>query len=137
MNKFSEMVTRSLQIAATLSTGQSSTALLDMTSYKKAMFQVVASKPIDATTFAGHLTVTVYESSASTWNGAVATAMTSFTGTASCTSNTVGNKFFEVNDFDMSINNSKRYLGLYVAAWTKTDMFAIVERYRGDHEPLE
>jgi len=137
MNKFSEMVTRSLQIAATLSTGQSSTALLDMAPYKKAMFQVVASKPIDATTFDGHLTVTVYESSASTWNGAVATAMTSFTGTASCTSDTVGNKFFEVNDYDMSINNSKRYLGLYVASWTKTDMFAIVERYRGDHEPLE
>jgi hypothetical protein len=137
MNKFSEMVTRSLQIAATLTSGQSSTALLDMSPYKKAMFQVVASKPIDATTFVGNITVTVYESTASTWNGAVATAMTSFTGTAACTSGASGNKFFEVNDYDMSVNNSKRYLGLYVSAWTNTDMVAIVERYRGDHEPLE
>lgn len=137
MNKFSEMVTRSLQIAASLTTGESSSALLDMSPYKKAMFQAVANKPLDNTTFVGNITVTVYESTASTWNGAVATAMTSFTGTDSCTSGSEGNKFFEINDYDMSINNSRRYLGLYVSAWTKTDMVAIVERYRKDHEPAE
>lgn len=137
MNKFSEMVTRSLQLAATLTTGQSSTALLDMSPFKKAMFQVVASKPIDATTFVGNITVTVYESTASTWNGAVATAMTSFVSTAACTSGAAGNVFMELNDYDMSINNSKRYVGFYAAAWTKTDMFGIVERYRRDNEPAE
>lgn len=137
MNKFSEMVTRSLQAAVTLSTGVSSTNLLDMSPYKKFMVQGVASKPIDATTFVGNITVTVYESTAATWNGAVATALTSFVGTAAATSAQAGDVFLEVNDYDMSCNSAHRYLGFYMAAWTKTDMFGIVERYRGDKEPLE
>lgn len=137
MNKFTEMVTSSVQIAATLTSAQSSTALLDMSPYDKVIVQGLASKPIDATTFVGNITVTVYESTASTWNGAVATALTSYTKTAVCTSGTVGNIRVEVRQDELSINNSKRYVGVRMAAWTNTDMFAIVERYRGNYEPLE
>jgi hypothetical protein len=137
MNKFTEMVTSSVQIAATLTSAQSSSALLDFSPYGKAIVQGLASKPIDATTFVGNITVTIYESTASTWNGAVATAMTSFTKTAACTSGAVGNVRVEIRADELSINNSKRYIGVRMAAWTNTDMFAIVERYRGNYEPLE
>ncbi len=137
MNKFTEMVTSSVQIAATLTSAQSSTNLLDFSPYDKFVVQGLASKPIDATTFVGNITVTVYESTASTWNGAVATAMTSFVKTAACTSGAVGNVRVEIRADELSINNSKRYIGLRMAAWTNTDMFAIVERYRGNYEPLE
>lgn len=137
MNKFAEMVTSSLQIAGTLTTGLSSTNLLDMQPYRYAVVQALASKPIDATTFVGNITVTVYESTAATWNGAVATAMTSYTKTAACTSGSVGNVRVEIPAYDMSVNGGHRYLGVRMAAWTKTDMFCIVERGGADWEPVE
>lgn len=137
MNKFTEMVTSSLQIAATVTTAQSSTSLLDMQPYRRAVVQALASKPIDATTFVGNITVTLYESTASTWNGAVATALTSFVKTAACTSGTVGNIRVEIQDYEMSVNIGKRYLGARMAAWTGTDMFCIVERHGADYEPVE
>jgi len=137
MNKFTEMITASLQIAKTVTTGISSTALLDMMPYKKAMVLVTANKPLDATGSAGCITATVYESSAATWNGAVATAMTSFVGTVACNSTTAGFIKLEVNDYDMSINETKRYIGVRVAAHTATDIVCIVQQYRGDNEPLE
>lgn len=137
MNKFTEMVTSSVQVAATLTTAQSSTSLLDMKHFGKAIIQGLASKPIDATTFVGNITVTLYESTASTWNGAVATALTSFTKTAACTSGSIGNVRVEINDYDLSVNGGHRYLGARMAAWTKTDMFLIVERFPSDYEPVE
>lgn len=131
------MITASLQIASTLTTGVSSTNLLDMMPYKKSMVLVAANKPLDATGASGCITATVYESSAATWNGAVATAMTAYVATATCNSTTAGFIKIEVNDYGMSINATKRYIGVRVAAHTATDITCIVQRYRGDNEPLE
>lgn len=137
MNKFTEMVTTSVQMSNTLTSALSSTVLLDMSAFKKYIAPVVAAKPSDNTTFTGNLTVTIYESTAATWNGAVATAMTSFVATATCNSGTTGYVIQEVDDFKMSANDGKRYLGAYAQAWTKTAMSLVVERYREDVEPSE
>lgn len=137
MQKFTEMITSSVEIAKTVTTGISSTNLLDMRNYKKLVANVVALKPLDATGSVLNLTVTLYESTASTWNGAVATALTNFVGTAAVYSGSNGVVRVELNDYDMSINNSKRYIGLKTTCWTATDQVAIVERYRADNEPVE
>lgn len=129
------MVTSSAAMA-TLTSGMS-TSLFDMSLYKKGIFQVVASKPYDATTFSGNITVTVYESTASTWNGAVATAITATVKTATINSSTLGHAVVEMNDYDMSCNSAHQWVGAYVSAWTSTDFSIVVERYRGDVEPLE
>lgn len=137
MQKFTEMITSSVEIAKTVTTGISSTNLLDMRNYKKLVANVVALKPLDATGSVLNLTVTLYESTASTWNGAVATALTNFVATSAVYSGSNGVVRIELNDYDMSINNSKRYVGLKTACWTATDQVAIVERYRADNEPVE
>lgn len=137
MQKFTEMVTASVQISKTVTTGISSSALLDMYNYKKLVANVVALKPLDATGSVLNLTVTLYESSASTWNGAVATAMTNFVATKAVYSGSDAYVRLELNDYDMSINNDKRYIGIRTACWTATDQVAIVERYRADNEPVE
>ena len=137
MNKFTEMVTSSVQVAKTVTTGISSTNLLDMQQYCKAIFNVVALKPLDATGSVLNLTVTVYESTASTWNGAVATAMTNFVGTAAVYSGSNGVVRLELNDYEMSTNQGKRYIGFKTACWTATDQVGIVERYKSDYEPVE
>jgi hypothetical protein len=138
MNKFTEMVTASVQVAKTVTTGVSSSALLDMSLYKKAIINVIANKPLDATGTAGNLSVTIYESTASTWNGAVAKTNSVLTDkTSSCYSASTGYVRYEINDYDLTINSGYRYVGFKTAMWTATDMMAIVERYRADNEPLE
>lgn len=138
MNKFTEMVTASIQMAKTVSTGLSSTALLDMRNYKKIIFNVIANKPLDATGTAGNLTVTVYESTASTWNGAVAKTTSALTDkTSSCYSGSTGYVRYEINDYDLTINSGYRYVGFATSMWTATDMMCVAERYRADNEPVE
>jgi hypothetical protein len=136
MNKVREMITSSLQVAASLSTAKSSINLLDMQHYQKAVVTCVCNKPMDDTTVNFPMTATIYQSTAATWNGAVAVALPAYSGTAACSSATSGWKQFEIDVKDLTINSDYRYLGAYVQAWTKTDMTVIVERYRGNYEPL-
>jgi hypothetical protein len=137
VEKIFEGMTCSLQIAKTVTTGISSTTLLDMAPYKKAAVLVMANKPLDATGSSGCITATVYESSTATWNGAVATAMTNYVQTVSCNSTTEGFIKIEVNDFGLSSNTTKRYIGVRVAAHTATDITCVVLRKNADNEPLQ
>ena len=136
MDKFIEKCTSSLQIAASLTVAQSSSALLDMQNYHKCIITCMANKPMDDTTVVFPITVTIYESTAATWNGAVAVALPAYSGTAACNSATSGWKQFEVDVKDLTINSDMRYIGVRFAAWTKTDMMCIVERFRGRNEPV-
>jgi hypothetical protein len=135
--KFTEMVSYSLQVASTLSLAQSSSDLLDMSLYEKAIISCVVNKPLDVTTANFPITVTIYESTASTWNGAVAVALPAFSGTAACSSASTGWKQFEVDVKDLTLANNMRYIGARVACWTKSDMTVIVERYNASYEPVD
>jgi len=137
MNKFKEAVTASLQIAKTVTTGVSSSGLLDMRDWGKAVFEVVGV----AHTSTAVMTATVYESTASTWNGAVAKAMTTTLFQATATANTLtsGLARIEVDEKDMSVNSDYRYLGCYVDVDDNlaTGVTAVVKRTRGNWEPAE
>jgi hypothetical protein len=136
MEKFTEMVTATMAMINTaVSSGMSSSALVDMQRCKKAVFTVVASRPLTYTSQVDAFTVSSYESTASTWNGAVATVMT---GTVSVVTGSISSAGvllrMEINDYDLM--EGRRYAGFYIANNTNTNVCAIIEQSRGDNEPL-
>lgn len=135
MNKFTEAVSKSLQIAKTVTTGLSSTNLLDMRDFGKAVFTVAGV----AHTSSAVMTCTIYESTATTWNGAVAKAMTTTSFRATASASTVGGVLrIEVDEKDMDADNDYRYLGCYVDVDDDlaTGVTAVVDRLRKDWEPV-
>jgi hypothetical protein len=100
----------------------SSSALVDMSEHGR--FVAIVSQGVATT--AGVITVSLYESTASTWAGAVATEITaSITTGASQT----GSRFITVDLNAESISAGKRYIGLYVTkADTASALSAVVGR---------
>jgi hypothetical protein len=132
--KFTEGVTTSLQVAPTASTGISSSGLLDMKLYEKAVIEVMTHRLPDGKG-EGVGSVTVYESDVSTWS-ASATIITASVATCSITSASDAVMQLEVRVPEMSVNNEyKRYIGAYVAMPTSTVFTANVKRWHGSYNP--
>lgn len=113
--KVTEELTISQAVTPTVSAAVSSSALVDMQDYRKFVAEV--SKGV--TTTAGSLVVTIYESTASTWNGAVAVLLSTST-----VATVTGSAYLENVEIDVSaITEGKRYLGVYV---TQTDTASAV-----------
>jgi hypothetical protein len=110
--KLTEELTLSSAIVPTASlVAASSSTLVDMSEYGR--FVAVISQGVATT--AGVITVSLYESTASTWAGAVATQITaSITTGASQT----GSRFITIDLAADAISDGKRYVGVYV---TKAD----------------
>lgn len=108
--KITEQVTFSEAIYPQVSAGISSSTLFDMKDYGR--FAAVCSH--GTATTASTFVVKVYESSAATWAGAVATLLSTTTVSIA----TAGTSVTTVEAKATDIANGNRYLGVYV---TKTD----------------
>lgn len=136
MNKRSESTTQSIAVAPTASTGISSSALYDMKGYERAYITMVGHRLPDGKG-EGVMTATVYQSTASTWNGAVAvTLSTNLVGTASITSASDCIVNIDLVVPKMSINDDMRYIGVRCASNTSTVMSTIVSRFSANIEPV-
>ena len=136
MNKRSESTTQSIAVAPTASTGISSSALYDMRDYERAYITMVGHKGNEGT-YTYVMTATVYQSTASTWNGAVAVTMgASLLVTASIASVSDVIKTIDVRTPLMDVTNDMRYIGVRCAAGTATVLSTIVSRYSANIEPV-
>ena len=108
--KITELNTISEAIYPQVSAGISSSVLVDMRDFHE--YCAVVSH--GTATTASTLVVKVYESTASTWAGAVATLLSTTTTSIATASTAVST----VNVRDTDITEGKRYLGIYV---TKVD----------------
>ena len=116
MNKIFENLKVTKAVEAVASAGVSSSTLLDMKEFQKIGGIVSA---LAGT--AGVITVTLYESTASTWDGAVATALTtSSVATGSVTTSSGAVITVEANTQDMDKENSKRYVGAHIVTPSAT-----------------
>jgi phosphoserine aminotransferase len=121
MERIYERTTFTSAIAATASTvAVSSSELVDMkdfTEYLAIINQGVA-------TTAGVITVTVWQSTSSTWAGAVATSLKTLTGSSQTAS-----RFLTVSVLESEITDGRRYIGVHVAkADTASGIAATVAR---------
>jgi len=135
MNKVLEEITVSVEWYPVASSSvSSSTTLKDMSKYRNALIRTLITKLPDGKG-EGVTTLTVYENTASTWNGAVATPITSSIVTGSLTS--VSNVMLqtEITTAEMDVNNSKRYIGAYLTMPTTSDISMVIERCRPRYEP--
>lgn len=108
--KITEVNTIAEAIYPQVSAGISSSVLVDMRDYREYCAVVSHGTATTASTFV----VKVYESTASTWSGGVATLLSTTTTSVTTASTNVTT----VNVADTDITEGKRYLGIYV---TKTD----------------
>lgn len=108
--KITEVNTIAEAIYPQVSAGVSSSVLVDMRDYREYCAVVSHGTATTASTFV----VKVYESTASTWSGGVATLLSTTTTSVATASTNVTT----VNVADTDITEGKRYLGIYV---TKTD----------------
>jgi hypothetical protein len=126
--KISEQVTISEAIYPQVSAAISSSTLVDMSQFGR--FAAVVSH--GTATTASTLVVKVYESTAATWAGAVATLLSTTTVSVATASTNVTT----VDVLNTDITEGKRYLGVYV---TKVDTASSIsainvqgnDRYQG------
>lgn len=121
MERINERVTFTSAIVATASTvAASSSELVDMKDFTE--YLAIVSQGVATT--AGVITVSIWESTASTWAGAVATKLTEVTGSSQTES-----RFISVNLLESQITDGRRYLGVYVQkADTASGIAAVVAR---------
>lgn len=135
--KITEAFTQSVGVYPTLTAaGLSSSALYDMTNYEKAVVQAMAHKLPDGKG-EGVFTCQLYQSTASTWNGAVAVTMaTNLVATASLTSasNVMINVDFRQPNF--TENSDYNYLGFALVAPTGCYVSAVVNKGFAKDEPV-
>jgi hypothetical protein len=121
MERIYERVAFTSAIEATASTvAVSSSELVDMkdfTEYLAIINQGVA-------TTAGTITVTIWQSTSSTWAGAVATSLKTLTGSSQTAS-----RFLTVSVLESEITEGRRFLGVHVAkADTASGIAATIAR---------
>lgn len=132
--KFTELVTTSLQVAPTATTGKSSSTLLDMSQYERAIIEVFAHRLPNALG-EGVGSVTVYESDVAAWS-ASATVITASVKTATINSVSDAVIQLEVRVPEMSSNNElKQYLGARITMPTSTVCTMNVKRWKGSYNP--
>ena len=135
MNKLINESTVSVLCYPTTSTGKSaSTALFDMTNYRNVVFETPLHRLPDGKG-EGTASLQVYESTASTWNGAVATAITNSVASVSLTSASDQLLQVEVKSQDMSVNNNKRYLNAYITLPTGVQICCTATKWGCRYEP--
>jgi hypothetical protein len=136
MRKGTEMITSSVAVYPTSSTGISSSALYDMTQYERFLISTIGHKLPDGKG-EGVLTATVYQSTASTWNGAAAITLSSGgVGTASITSASDAQIRIDLKQSDLTENSDYKYVGVRVASSTATAVACIVKKYEAKNEPV-
>lgn len=136
MNKLLNELTASVLLYPTVSTGASAGATFyDMAKYRNAKVEVVAHRlPDDKGT--GSVVLQVYEHTQSTWAG-VATAVTTSVATGTITSGSDVIVQVELKAEEMSVNNSKRYLGAYITLPTGAYVASTIERWAPRFEPQD
>jgi hypothetical protein len=121
MQRINEYTSFTSAIVATASTvAVSSSELVDMKDFTE--YLAIISQGVATT--AGVITVSVWESTASTWAGAVATKLTEITGASQ-----TGSRFLTINLLESQIGEGKRFLGVYVLkADTASGIAAVIAR---------
>ena len=121
MQRISESNLITSAIVATASTvAVSSSELVDMRDFTE--YLAVISQGVATT--AGVITVSVWESTSSTWSDAVATKLTEITGASQTAS-----RFLTISVLESAITEGDRYLGVYVQkADTASGIAAIIVR---------
>jgi len=121
MQRIYESNTITSAIVATASTvAVSSSELVDMRDFTE--YLAVISQGVATT--AGVITVSIWESTSSTWSGAVATKLREITGASQTAS-----RFITVSVLESALGDGDRYLGVYVQkADTASGIAAIVVR---------
>lgn len=104
--KITEELSIAQAIVPAVAASASASALVDMSLYRK--FLAIVEQ--GAVVTAGNLVVKVYESTASTWNGAVATEVTAATKTESVATSSGAFVTIELDANDIS----KQYVGVHV-----------------------
>lgn len=136
MRKGTEMITASVAVYPTSSAGISSSALYDMTQYERFLVTLVGHRLPDGKG-EGVLSATIYQSTASTWNGAVAVTLSSGgVGTASITSASDAHVRVDLKQADLSENNSYKYVGVRVDSSTATAVSCLVKKFEAKNEPV-
>jgi len=128
--KISEMLTTSIQTYPTATSGKSSSALIDMSRYDRIIAKLLLHRLPDGKG-EGAIKLGLWESSTTTWNGAVAVESSqSISSTITSASDVMLQ--LEINDGD--ITQGKRYVGYYITVPTSTVVSLVVER-EGDYKP--
>lgn len=128
MDRIFERTTLTQAIASTASVvTASSSELVDMRDFVE--YLAIINQGVATT--AGVITVTVWQSTASTWAGAVATSLKTLTGSSQTAS-----RFLTVSVLESEMATNARYLGVYVQkADTASGIAATVargyDRYQG------
>lgn len=120
--KIGEELKITTAIAPVASAGVSSSALVSMGEYTKYFVDV----EVGAVTTAGNLVVSIYESTSSSWGGAVATEVTAARTTVSTTTSSAKSVQVEIDGDTLN----KQYVGVYVtkAGDTASAISAVVIR---------
>lgn len=135
MNKLINESTVSVLCYPTTSTGKSaSTTLQDMKNYRNVLIEATLHRLPDAKG-EGTATLQVYESTASTWNGAVATAITNSVASVSHTSASDNLLQVELKTEEMSVNSDKRYINAYLTLPTGVQVACTCTRWAPRFEP--
>jgi hypothetical protein len=128
MDRIFERTTLTQGIAATATVvTASSSELVDM----KDFVEYLAIVNQGVATTAGTITVTIWQSTAPTWAGAVATSLKTLTGSSQTAS-----RFLTVSVLESEMTEGRRYLGVYVQkADTASGVAATIargyDRYQG------
>jgi hypothetical protein len=128
MNKLINETTVTVLSYPTTSTGKSaSTTFVDMAKHRNIKIEALLHRLPDAKG-EGVATLSLYESTTTTWNGAVATAITAgiVTGSLTSASDILLQKEIQVDE--MSINASKRYINAYLTLPTGVQVSCIAQR---------
>jgi hypothetical protein len=135
--KISEGLTQSIAVAPTLTaTGLSSSALYDMCDYEKCIVQAFAHKLPD-TKGAGVFTCQLYQSTASTWNGAVAITMsTNLVATASLSNSVDVSLNVDFRQPNMTENGSYKYLGVALVSPTGAYVSCVINKGYSRVQPV-
>lgn len=135
MDKILNEQTVSVLSYPTTSTGKSaSTTFVDMSKYRNIKIEALLHRLPDAKG-EGTATLQVYESTASTWNGAVATAITNSVASVSLTSASDQILQVELKADNLSIASNKRYLNAYLTLPTGVQISCTAERAKPRFSP--
>lgn len=135
MNKLINESTVSVLSYPTTSTGKSaSTTLQDMKNYRNVVIEAALHRLPDGKG-EGTASLQLYESTASTWNGAVATAITNSVASVSFTSASDQLLQVELKSEEMSVNVDKRYVNAYITLPTGVQVACTCTRWGPRFEP--
>lgn len=139
MRLIREKILKTIGTAPTISSGISSSELVDMAEFRNVLLAGLLHRLPNALG-EGVATLSVWESTASTWDGAVAIQIADLAVTASLTSASDVLLETEVRAAQMGVNfedGEKQYIGSALVLPTTTTVAVSVDRGHARYEPAE